>query len=113
MPEEREERKKKKKAPFYLLQGHQMPFLLAGFLIAHMEDQQTCIFSKKILVRLFFLSTAESRNPSEVRQCCLNVQLQLALKQWISCTLALPEMLECLTAIYTCRILSFLFIVNV
>lgn len=105
MTEEREKKGKKKKAPFHLLQRHQMPFLLAGFLIAHTEDQQTCTFSKKILVRLFFLSNTELRNPSEVRHYCLNVQLQLGWKQWISCTLGFSEMLECLIAIQTGRIL--------
>lgn len=57
-----------------------MPFLLAGFLIAHMEDQQTCTFSKKILVRLFFLSNTELRNPSEVKallpQCSITISLE-------------------------------------
>lgn len=104
MTEETEKEGRKKKAPFHLLQRHQMPFLLAGFLIAHMEDQQTCIFSKKILVRLFFLSVTELRNLLELRQYCLNVQLQLTVKQWISCTLGLPEILEFLIAMYMCRI---------
>lgn len=60
-----------------------MPFLLAGFLIAHMEDQQTCTFSRKILVRLFFLSNTGLRNPSEVKavlsqcsQCSITVNLE-------------------------------------
>lgn len=55
-----------------------MPFLLAGFLIAHMEDQQTCTFSKKILVRLFFLSNTELRKPSEFKavlsQCSVSLE---------------------------------------
>lgn len=55
-----------------------MPFLLAGFLIAHMEDQQTCTFSKKILVRLFFLSNTELRKPSEFKavlsQCSFSLE---------------------------------------
>lgn len=65
MPEEREKKKKEKdqdktkRAPFHLLQRHQMPFLLAEILIAYMEDQQPCTFFEKILVRLFFLCNTE------------------------------------------------------
>lgn len=57
-----------------------MPFLLAGFLIAHMEDQQTCTFSKKILVRLFFLSDAELGNPSEVKAVLSRCSITFSLE---------------------------------
>lgn len=75
-----------------------MPFLLAGLLNAHMEDQQTATFSKKILVRLFFLSNTELRNPLDIKatlsQCSITVSLE-TVGSHISCAYIIEDYLRC------------------